>query len=125
MITLATLPEATAQEVFNQAVRHLHKQNAKSETDGVCLYNGGFGKKCVAGCFISDDEYDEKFEEHEWWSLQLKFSDIPNAHSQLLEELQQVHDCHDVTEWKTELKVIAEMHSLTYPSDCEAWEGQS
>lgn len=43
MITLKTLPQATAQEVFNQIRDHLLTQNCQSregQGKGLCLYRG-------------------------------------------------------------------------------------
>ena len=63
MITLKTLPQATAQEVFDQVTQHLLKQGkaARSGT-GACRYRvetRGEILKCAAGCLIADDEYAE------------------------------------------------------------------
>ena len=60
MITLKTLPQATAQEVFDQITQHLLQQGkaAKSVT-GACRYRIETAEgilKCAAGCLIADDE---------------------------------------------------------------------
>jgi hypothetical protein len=123
MITLATLPEATSQEVFNQAVRHLHNQNTKCELDTNCVYNDGFGKKCAAGCFISDDEYDDEYEFLNW-SAVVESDNVPDNHFELIESLQIVHDRSPIRLWKKDLKKLAASEGLKYPSNCEDWEGQ-
>lgn len=62
-ITLATLAQATEQEVFDQVARHLLAQGVQStmmRLDGVsttCQYRGEGGRKCAAGALIGDDEY--------------------------------------------------------------------
>ncbi len=54
-ITLATLPEATAQEVYSQVRKHLLTQKMKSIEEGKgCVYRGPDGLMCAAGCLISD-----------------------------------------------------------------------
>ena len=56
MITLATLEQATAQQVFTQVKNHLLKQNEKSMINGICAYRGSNGLQCAAGCLMSDEE---------------------------------------------------------------------
>ena len=73
MITLKTLPQATAQEVFDQVAKHLLTQMKKSvakraaesasDSKDYCMYRGFDGTKCAAGCLISDDEYKPEFEQ--------------------------------------------------------------
>lgn len=69
MITLATLPSATEKEVFDQVSDHLLSQKIRSMKDGVCLYRMSDGRKCAAGCLISDDEYNEEIEGKSWYDL--------------------------------------------------------
>ena len=59
-ITLKTLGQATAQEVFDQVSSHLLTQMKKSinpKNPSLCVYHADSGLKCAAGCLISDDEY--------------------------------------------------------------------
>ena len=87
MITLKTLPQATAQEVFDQITQHLLKQGkaARSAT-GACRYRTETAEgvlKCAAGCLIADDEYSEKWENTDWPSLVAdKF--VPDSHERLI-----------------------------------------
>lgn len=57
-ITLSNLHEATAQQVFDQAALHLLTQNRKSKEDTKCAYRTKEGLRCAAGCFISEEEYE-------------------------------------------------------------------
>ncbi len=118
MITLATLPKATAQEVFNQAAKHLLQQNKKSGRANIaCAYRGEDGAKCAAGCFISDEEYVKKnfslYEDRSWQGLVLK-KKVPYDHQMLIGKLQQVHDHSQPNEWPEYLQALAEKFKLTF-----------
>lgn len=95
MITLATLPQATAQEVYDQAVEHCVRQGRRSmdKRMGYCAYRGDNDLKCAAGCLIADDEYSEEFEGHEWREL-VDARLVPTAHADLIRELQNAHDLY-------------------------------
>ncbi len=115
MITLKTLPEATEQEVFDQAVTHLLTQNAKSTNDnGNCRYRGENGLKCVAGCFIADDEYKSVMEVRSWRQLHEIAHLVPREHARLIQTLQYIHDDHPVSHWKEELEALAEIKNLKF-----------
>ena len=89
MITLATLPQATAQEVFDQMATHLLTQNEKSAG---YLFRYRLGRlKCAAGCLISDDEYKKSWEGRDWDTL-VNLNEAPKAHTDLILELQRIHD---------------------------------
>lgn len=117
-ITLATLPQATAQQVFAQVAIHLLTQKQKSINDiNRCMYRGPYGLKCAAGCLIADDEYSFDFEGNSWASLMLDFPTMfPENHKQLIGELQYIHDDVTIDEWYDALTNLAMRHSLNY--DC-------
>ena len=111
MITLATLPQATEQEVFDQAAKHLLTQNTKSTVGDVnCRYRGENGLMCAAGCFISDDEYDPEMEGEIWQELIL----APNKHKELINDLQIIHDDCLVEDWESELVDLAKGYDLIF-----------
>lgn len=117
MITLATLEEATAQEVFDQVVNHLRKQNKQSLANSKCLYRYG-DLKCAAGCLISDEEYHRDMEGSTWLILVDKLG-IPNAHESLIFALQDIHDnggyeWRDFSEIEHRFKDLAEQLNLSY-----------
>ena len=112
MITLKTLPSATAQEVFDQVRDHLLSQGEKSEED-ICLYRGPRGLKCAAGCLIGDDEYKPEFE-GKGWSILVGKGKIPKEHSELIGKLQEVHDSMFPEYWEEDLKLVAEEFNLKY-----------
>ena len=117
MITLKTLPQATAQEVFDQITQHLLKQGkaARSGT-GVCHYRiklKGEVLKCAAGCLIANDEYNRMFEYLAWESL-VNDRKVPSAHCQLVCDLQKIHDREFPEDWPINFKVVAARHDLKY-----------
>lgn len=115
MITLKTLPQATAQEVFDQVERHLLTQNALSlrdESISSCAYRSARDLKCAAGCFIADDEYGAQMEGRRWTDL-VDTGAVPSAHSGLIRTLQIVHDCTDVQMWPHALRTVAESFNLS------------
>lgn len=102
-VTLATLADATAQEVFDQVARHLRKQGAKSlisrDTPSrlvpdACAYRGKGGMMCAAGCLIADDEYGE-WMEFQTWDMLSRVGHVKKAHGGLIRALQAAHDMPD------------------------------
>lgn len=91
MITLKTLPQATAQEVFEQGARHMLMQGEPCINDeGHCVYRSG-ELKCVGGCFISDGEYKTSMESKVWEVL-MEERLVPCDHHELIGEMQSIHD---------------------------------
>jgi len=120
MITLATLHEATAQEVFEQGARHLLTQMQKSVTIGStgysqCVYKNPEGLKCGAGIFIGEDEYDPNIENFNWIFL-TRNKIVPSAHAGLITRIQSVHDQHDPKNWKSKLEQIADVFDFKMPT---------
>ena len=117
-ITLATLHQATAQEVADQIVNHLLDQGEKSAVydqhgDLVsCMYRYN-GLQCAAGCLIGDDEYDEKFERKNWNYLVGHF-DIPDSHYLLISQFQDIHDAVSADLWEEEIKEVLQKHRLEF-----------
>lgn len=112
MITLKTLPSATAQQVFDQIAVHLLTQKSKSfnvDLDA-CAYKVD-GLMCAAGCLIADHEYKEEFEQVGWEGL-VEHYDVPGCHARLIASLQAAHDCCEPYEWPERLKWIASQYQL-------------
>lgn len=114
MITLKTLPQATAQEVFDQVATHLLKQNAQSRDGqkGLCAYLNQSGLKCAAGCLIGDDEYNPDFEDQSWGTL-IGEGLVPDTHRNLITTLQRLHDHFGPEDWLEELTQIAIKRKLS------------
>ena len=119
MITLATLPMATQQEVFDQVSSHLLAQGKRCVavdqqaliTD--CRYHGPDGLKCAAGCLIGEDEYDPTMERLGWGSL-VKNNLVPAAHADTIILLQGIHDSRGPNEWVESLAKFARKHNLQF-----------
>lgn len=123
MITLATLKDATAQQVFDQVRTHLLTQMEQSSgydrnEDFQCYYRSG-SLKCAAGCLIADDEYvpamDEPYEcSCPAWEAIIEAGHAPRTHELLITQLQWVHDSFLPLAWAEELKELAKEFGLEY-----------
>lgn len=109
MITLETLCNATAQEVFDQVATHLLHQGQKSmEIVGTgCAYRGSYGLKCAAGCLMSDNEWSSGMEGKRWRDLVLECS-VPTDHFDLIRQLQNIHDAREPECWLERLNDLAD-----------------
>lgn len=128
MITLATLPQATAQQVFDQVATHLLTQKKKSRVihrdngklrfpkGDSCVYRTPEGLKCAAGCLISDEEYltliGESRNSIPWRSL-IARGVAPEEHSGLITALQKCHDHNTIENWHKHLVDIARAFNLS------------
>ncbi len=125
MITLATLPTASLQDIFTQARDHLLKQNCKSNwkgtisTDLTCKYRGHNGTMCAVGCFISDEEYSIDMDTKGLTNLgglvqQGLFPRLEDEKLYLLHALQIVHDQNEPTTWAEKLLELAIKYNLEW-----------
>lgn len=114
MITIKTLDQHSAQEVFDQAVNHLLTQNKQCKKDFfTCVYRNKEGLKCVAGCFISDEEYDKRIEGDTWTGIDKKFKK-PSIHDVMIEQLQDIHDNESVAQWPIALYKFSVENNLIF-----------
>ena len=121
VITLATLAQATSQEVFNQVAKHMltQMQKSRSDTGGPCLYRYG-ELKCAAGCLMSDEEYGpdmESFSDSGYggsWRNLIAANVVPDAHSGLVIRLQEVHDGSPPSLWAEDLSGVAGEFGLEF-----------
>ena len=117
-ITLATLKDATAQQVFDQVKTHLLTQNQKAKplSYGACQYRYE-GLKCAAGCLISDDEYSPDMEVGALgggsWPRLVHTYIVPEWHKDLITALQCIHDDYMMDEWASRLHLLACDFGLT------------
>lgn len=111
-ITLATLPNATSQAVFNQVVEHASQQRVKCIRAN-CLYRNGEGLKCFAGCLMSDEEYTPKMEPISWTGL-IEDDMVPASHASLIIELQKIHDSFLPCHWGREFRRLAVGNRLEF-----------
>lgn len=111
MITLATLAQATPQEVFDQSASHLLAQNQRSAIkNNKCRYREGT-LKCAAGCLIADSEYRAEMEGQDW-KMMVDVGLVPLAHAYLISYLQNIHDNYPVDAWPQLLKNLADSRGL-------------
>lgn len=118
----------TKQEVFDKVSFHLLTQNAKSVArmeiwknldTTTCSYRGDGGRMCAIGCLIPDEKYTNIIEGGSVESFRVKaiMYDIGLCeHMEMLIALQYVHDGKKVSEWRSNLKQVAQQYSLN--SDC-------
>jgi hypothetical protein len=128
----------TAQELFNEVVTHLRKQNKQSlSVNGSCMYRGVDGLKCAIGYLIPDECYHDDMEgaffgelpryNHEARSFCPQVQPFPTAllqefkdNEELLLELIHIHDDHTPLEWEERFEKLAEMLDLQlFPKELE------
>lgn len=110
-VTLATLEQATEQQVFDQVVTHMLTQKQRSSIDGVCAYRGFNDRCCAAGCLMDDKEYNPLFEGCTWDVL-IQEHDVPSHHQLLIKALQNIHDRTKPERWVFELYSLARQFQL-------------
>lgn len=117
MITLETLPQVTAQEVFDQITRHLLTQGKAARSPaGACRYRVETQEavlKCAAGCLIADEEYTDSMEGEPWERLVVHRT-VPEEHCELISSLQNVHDTYSTREWPEQFERVAAHYRLRY-----------
>ncbi len=103
-ITIDNLAESTTEEVFEYIRNHLLTQNRISaDIDGACVYKNEQGLKCAAGCLIPDEKYHPpKIEDTKWRKL-VDIGYVPEAHVELIQEMQHIHDDYDLITWESQL----------------------
>jgi hypothetical protein len=119
VVTVETLHQSTAQEVFDHISYHLLTQKAKSmASDGVCLYfNPGTLMKCAAGCLFTEAEYKLWFEGRSWRVL-VSEKHVPEHHQKLITAVQNIHDGVPVVQWTQMLQTVAREYNLN-PTYCQ------
>lgn len=117
MITLATLPSKSKQEIFDHIALHLLTQNKtsflKESDDSACAYRSYNGLKCAAGCLMSDLEYSKEFEGITWLELS-SMGKVPKEHARLISDLQKIHDTVLPENWPRSILMTAVEHGLSY-----------
>jgi len=120
-LSISTLQEHSAQEVFDFVAAHLLRQSVPSYAEGRCWYRSG-ANSCSIGCLMTDDEYKDEYENVGWVDLVPKYG-FTREHFHMLVDLQDLHDypasCpaytgEAVEYWKRELPLIAEDYNLQW-----------
>ena len=106
----------TNQEVFDKVVAHARQQGCKAvnEDGRVCMYRDGLGNKCFAGIFIPDEDYKPEMEGNTIRRLVMDYNLFSGVDTNLLYDLQGLHDnCHPGV-WETKFKDFADTRGLVY-----------
>jgi len=114
------------QEVFDKVAKHLLQQNARSATaNDFCEYRGKTGLMCAVGCLIPDVAYSPGIEgmgvvgliDHyrRQGAVMLHLVEdngLTVDNSQMLVDLQYLHDKMPVHQWQDKLAEIAKQYNL-------------
>lgn len=124
MITLDTLPNYTAQQVFDYIANHLLSQGEKCEEldndmNPACVYRNSAGQSCAAGCLIGKREYGLAFEGKDW-GTHVNDGKVPDVHRGLISSMQKVHDTWKADNWYKGLLDVARIYNFdtTNLDDC-------
>lgn len=113
-ITLATLPLASVQAVFDQVARHLLRQMRTSRTEKrIVAYHGDNGARCAGGALLGPGEYRAEMEGQLWGQL-VDAEMVPAAHRVLIGDLQHIHDVYDSEAWEDALRALARRRGLQF-----------
>ena len=108
----------TPQQIFDTVATHLSDQGEQSlNKGGDCMYRGPKGLKCAVGRLIPDDIYVTGMEGRKVSALVVEFI-VPDFfmvddNQVVLEQLQSVHDCREVEEWKEGLENLCSALNLS------------
>lgn len=80
------------QRIYDIVKDGLIKQGGFSMRCGMCAYRGANGRKCAAGLFIDDADYEEGFEGKAICKLPRHVFGLAETEFQFLAELQKIHD---------------------------------
>ena len=121
-------PRKTAQQVFNSVMAHLYRQNYQANSgsgvDRQCMYRTEAGLACGVGGLITDREYRDTFEGATADCLiankdDPRYKTFPKTlsqHSDLLLDLQMLHDDHFehgfTRDFRNLAVGVANMHNL-------------
>ncbi len=108
------------QEVFSKVEAHLLTQGERSEDNSMCKYRYN-GLMCAVGCLIDDEHYSTDIEGMCAHSLpyEIKLSIFKNndndaiqTGTEMLGDLQDMHDMLSVDHWRSKLNKIAYQYNV-------------
>jgi len=105
------------QEAFDKVARHLLQQKKRSlSINFTCAYRGTDNTRCAIGALIPDELYDSDMEENNIKVLIRDFAHMrklfEDCSTDLLLDLQSVHDYHSPRDWRRKLYDVAEAYNL-------------
>lgn len=119
----------TDQEIFDTVARHLLNQGKRSavvDSDiggNGCRYRTDDGLMCAVGCLINDEAYAPDLEGKPSWSPEVRFALRESGinlgfnrdkTSDLLGDLQQLHDDTPPDDWRDSLILVAEDYDFEW-----------
>lgn len=117
--------EPTSQQIFDKVALHLLKQGCRSESTtersttnpqaSLCMYRGPNGTMCAVGCLIPDDRYSPNLERETADQLIMYHSMLIQylgRDTELLLDLQTLHDTQEPEEWRDQLANVGCAHGL-------------
>lgn len=113
MITIRTLASASAQAVFDQLAEHLLNMEMPC-----CQANGVIGayhfgdRRSPAGSLVADEDYLMCMENRSWWSLAATGL-VPEAHADMIGDIEYVHDSFAQDDWCDHLIAVAHRHGVS------------
>lgn len=113
------MPQLTAREVFDRVSNHMLTQNQRASHASSCMYRTPNGLKCAVGCLIPDEDYSDRFEGITY-QLAIRAarpalaanlravveSQIGKGHTDLLTNLQYIHDKYEPCNWPAKLQEL-------------------
>ena len=119
MITTENLAQATTQQVFDQCVKHLLAQNERAVDErGNCVYLTERNTRCGAGHLLTTDDLGYLAKHYKlggsWRALIEECYIAPQAHSELITEVQDIHDNGTPETWPDRLTLLAVRLNLEY-----------
>ena len=108
------------QEVFSKVEAHLLTQREQSSENGVCKYRYN-GLMCAVGCLIDDEHYSTDIEGMCAHSLPYPIiesifknndKDAIEIGTEMLGDLQDMHDVVSVSFWRRDLNRLAKRYNL-------------
>lgn len=111
-----TIAKLQQQEIFDKVARHLLTQMEKSMLGTVCAYRGPRGLMCAIGPFIPDDRYSQDMEGFSIGSSIVCDAigiELFSKESELLSDLQMIHDGSQPSEWMEYLSELAIRRDLS------------
>lgn len=129
-VTLATLHEATPQQVFDHVVAYAKERMkvVEPEANVPCEYRNQSGGACFAGSLMTEQEWETLLDGTSPWASggrnsrawESLVSDdlVPYEHHRLISKLQEAHDWQKPMNWLGNLKNVGMLFGLDV-SACE------
>lgn len=102
----------TKKEMFDKVSKHLLAQNARCMENLLCRYRNSEGMKCAIGALIPDELYSPSMEGCIARQLNQRYNLWPEELNPLAADLQDIHDCRDVSSWKEELLRLKKLEKI-------------